>query len=164
VRHSTNFYPQCDGLSKRAIQTISQKLRCQLLDGGNQGNIFCSLQKVTLRNNDLISKAHGKTPREVMEYEGVRNFEGRIDEAKIEEVRTALAVYTDRMKSCFDLAKGKRTKKLMVGDWVLVSNKRLMRNGPGLLDRKYSGPFKIRRKFGGLSYRIGNGKTSPRFG
>jgi hypothetical protein len=51
------------------------------------------------------------------------------------------------MKEKLDDVIGKPSKTLEVGDWVLVSQERLMVNGPGLLKSKYAGPFRILRKF-----------------
>jgi hypothetical protein len=59
-----------------------------MYDEGGRGNIYREMQEVATGYKDLVCSAHGLSPKQVMEWGGINQFENKKDDDAIRKIRT----------------------------------------------------------------------------
>jgi hypothetical protein len=150
IRRTANYHPECDGLSKRKIRQVKNKLGISYQVRGPK-NFGQKLREVTECINDERTRGLQTTPREarkIFDKQGGSKKTKLIERVKDYNERTA--EYTNKKRG--------KNKEIKTGDWVLI--KKQGNKTCEFTDAVMDGPFLIIGKKGESTYELQIEKTN----
>ena len=164
LRMSTAHHPQTDGLSERAIQTLSQYLRLYTHDRQEDWHNWLPMAEFAYNNS---VNRHGYTPfRAVLGYDPTTIHLAKNEESKSLAAEAWLArmenvhreihqLLRQEKKARASKAPPGKAREFEIGEQVLVDRRNLtIREGTRKLSDKYIGPFTVAAKVGSSAYRL----------
>jgi transposase InsO family protein len=120
--HSSNYYPQGNGLSERGIQTIQQKLRCCLYDNVDL-EMEIAVKLITDGYNSLRHSSTGVEPVEIFREHKKEQEGTQMRKSKTEEARNQLRKESHKIAEKFNNKKKRNSATFGEREWVLVNKK-----------------------------------------